>query len=76
MILNEQLILEVAKGNPGAIVIIGRLQYFSKWYDMMQWCRDNLVGEYLWMKYKDDFHYDIMALGNFIQEQMSAAKKQ
>ena len=68
--ISNRLILEVAKGNVGALRVIKELMYFSKWFEMMQWCASNLSGASLWKKYKDDFHYDIMKLGGFIQDEI------
>lgn len=66
----KKLALSVADGNPGALRVIDELLWFSKWFEMMQWCKSNLKGENLWMKYKDDFHCQSDLLGHWIQEQM------
>lgn len=67
----EQLVLDVARNNPGAITVIKELLWFTKWFDMMNWCKDNLNGSALWEKYKDEFHYDSTKLGYWIQDKMS-----
>ena len=66
----KQLVMDVAQGNPGAFRVIDELCYFTKWYDMMQWCKAHLSGADLWEKYKDDFHEEWHPLGEWIQRQM------
>lgn len=70
MMVSEDLIMSVGKGNPGAFVVIKELMWFTKWYQMMVWCKDNLSGADLWEKYKDIFHQDSNALGLWIEKEM------
>ena len=66
----EKIVISVSQGNPGALRVAMELMYFSKWYSMMQWCEKNLKGSDLWVKYKDVFHCDVIALGTWIQLEM------
>ena len=73
MIDNEtmKLITSVAQGNPGAMIVIRELMWFSKWFQMMCWADEaGLTGSKLWEKYKDEFHQDWHALGEWMQEEM------
>ena len=72
----ENLILDVAKGNPGAITVIKGLMYFTKWHEMMKWCQSNLSGSNLWEKYKDTYHCDVLSLGKWIETQLTTTKEQ
>lgn len=66
-----QLVQNVAQGNPGALTVIRELCWFTRWYEMMCWCRaTGFVGPKIWEKYKDEFHQDWHALGEWMQEQM------
>lgn len=66
-----EMIHAVAEGNPGAMTVIRELMYFSKWSQMMYWCRaTGFVGPKIWEKYKDEFHQDWHALGEWMQEEM------
>lgn len=61
----------VGQGNPGAHSVVRMLCYFSRWYEMMEFCKETgLVGPALWLKYKDEFRQDWHALGEQIQVEM------
>ena len=68
----KDIAVKVADGNPGALRVIGELLWFTKWFKMMSWCKDNLKGPDLWEKYKDVYHGDSHKLGLWIQEQMKS----
>lgn len=66
----KNLVIEVSQGNPGALRVIDELLWFSDWYKMMTWCKENdLCVPNLWIKYKDEFHCDSFKLGNWINKQ-------
>lgn len=66
----KNLALNVADGNPGALRVVDELLYFTKWFEMMKWCKKNLKGSDLWVKYKDDFKCQSDKLGYWIQEKI------
>lgn len=67
----KKLAMDVAKGNPGALRVIDELLWYSDWFKMMQWCKENnMVGADLWMKYKDEFGQDVYKLGDWIKKQI------
>jgi hypothetical protein len=72
MELGMELVVEVAKGNPGALSVIKELAWFSRWFEIMTWCKDNLSGHLLWGKYKDEFHCNAINLGRWIETQIEA----
>ena len=72
----KQLCIDVAKGNPGALRVIDELTWFSNWYKMMVYCKKFCNGANLWMKYKDDFGCDIMALGDWLNNKLIEPKYQ
>jgi hypothetical protein len=66
----KQLALDVAKGNAGALRVIDELMWFTRWAEMMKWCKDNLSGTALWEKYKDECNCDYHRLGVWIEKEM------
>lgn len=67
----KKLALDVAKGNPGALTVIDQLLYYSDWFQMMEWCRDNgFTGSKLWEQYKDVFGQDFSMLADWIHKHM------
>lgn len=71
----KNLALDVSNGNMGALRVINELLHFTKWFEMMKWCKDNLTGAELWIKYKDEFNCDNNNLGKWIQEQIEKDNK-
>lgn len=62
---------DAAQGNPGAQTVIREFCWFTRWYEMMYWCRaTGFVGPKVWEKHKDEFHQDVHALGEWMQEHM------
>jgi hypothetical protein len=52
----QQLVIDVMDGNPGALVIIQRLMYFSTWGSLLYHLKmQGLVGSKLWRVVKDDY---------------------
>lgn len=67
----QDLILEVAQGNPGALTVIRELQWFSRWEKMLRYFKEiGLVGGELWAKYKDEYHQSIHDFGHAIDKEM------
>lgn len=70
-----ELINEVVAGHPGAYIAQEKLQYHTKWFDMMVWLNENkYVGIKLWEVYKDQFKENLFAMGIWIEEQMTDDK--
>lgn len=71
------LAIAVGNGNPGALRVIDELLWFSDWFKMMEWCRDNgFTGSKLWEQYKDVFGQDFMMLGDWIKKHMWQDEKE
>lgn len=52
----QQLVIDVMDGNPGALMIIQRLMYFSTWGSLLYHLKmQGLVGSKLWRVVKDDY---------------------
>jgi hypothetical protein len=52
----QQLVIDVMDGNPGALMIIQRLMYFSTWEPLLHHLKmQGLVGSKLWRVVKDDY---------------------
>jgi hypothetical protein len=67
----QNLILEVAQGNPGAITVIRELQWFSRWEKMLRYFKETgLVGGALWAKFKDEYHQSIHDFGHAIDKEI------
>lgn len=64
---------EVMQGNPGALTVLVRLQHRSRWIEMVEWLKDNgYCGSLLWVLFKDIFHQDLYAMGDFIVLMMNS----
>ncbi len=73
----QKLIMEVGAGNPGAYTVIQKLQWFTKWYDMMLWLKKHeIVGGKLWELYKDKYHESWGELGKMIEGGMRYDRSQ
>lgn len=71
-----KLIYEVSQGNPGALTVIKRLEWYSKWFEMLRWFKKhNVVGGEIWAKYKDEYHQDIDKFARWLQEEMDKDKE-
>lgn len=67
----SELIMEVSKGNPGALTVIKRLEWYSKWFELIKFMKKiDLVGGEIWAKYKDEFHQDIDKFERWLEEEM------
>jgi len=72
----KQLILDITQGNLGAMRVVKELQWFSKWFDIMQYCKaEGIIGGKLWELYKDKYKYSAMALGEYLQDEMYKDKR-
>lgn len=60
----QQLVLHVADGNPGALLVIRRLMYFAMWYPVLDHLKtEGLIGSRLWQVVKDDYRQNWMQFG-------------
>lgn len=67
-----ELIIEIAEGNPGAITVIKKLEWYSKWFEMIQYMKKiGLTGSKIWISYKDTFHQDIDKFANYLRQGMA-----
>lgn len=67
----EDLIKEVAQGNPGALTVIRELQWFSRWEKMLRFFSETrLTGGKLWAKVADEYHHDFHAFGSAVDKEM------
>lgn len=70
-----EMIMDVAQGNPGAIRVIRELQWFTKWYEIMKYCKKKgIVGDKLWIMYKDEFECNSHDLGRKLEKDMYAER--
>jgi hypothetical protein len=52
----RQLVLDVMDGNPGALLIIRRLMYFTSWYLLLCHLKaQEVIGSRLWQVVKDEY---------------------
>ena len=66
-----KLAIELAEKNPGALVVLRDLQWFSKWPDMLRWFdRNDIRGGKIWALYKDDHNQDLHRFGDWVLEQI------
>jgi hypothetical protein len=66
----QQLVMDVMDGNPGALMIIQRLMYFSTWYPLLYHLKmQGLIGSELWRVVQDDYAEDWCRFG---QAQLAA----
>ena len=67
----QQLVMDVMDGNPGALVIIQRLMYFSTWGPLLGHLKmQGLVGSELWRVVRDDYAEDWCRFGQAQLTQM------
>jgi hypothetical protein len=60
----QQLVIDVMDGNPGALVIIQRLMYFSTWCSLLHHLKmRGLTGSELWRVVQDDYAEDWCRFG-------------
>lgn len=65
------LIKEVVADHPGAYVVQTKLQWYTRWYHMMLWLKNNgYVGVKLYELYSDRFNENFMDLGKWITNEM------
>jgi len=65
----QQLVIDVMDGNPGALMIIQRLMYFSTWCLLLHHLKmQGLIGSELWRVVQDDYNQDWR---RFAQTQLS-----
>lgn len=66
-----KLVYEVCQGNPGALSVLKKLEWYSHWFEMMQYMKKiGLVGPNIWIKYKDEYHENIDKFAQDIEFQM------
>jgi hypothetical protein len=66
----RQLVLDVMDGNPGALLIIRRLMYFTSWYLLLCHLKaQKLIGSRLWQVVKDEYdeNWTQFACDQFVQ---------
>lgn len=74
--VSEQLIMDVSKGNFGALKIIKDMMYYAKWWDMMKLLeKRSIVGEKLYLKVTDEFNGDFMKFGDYLKGELQNGKK-
>ncbi len=60
----QQLVMDVMDGNPGALMIIQRLMYFSTWCPLLNHLKmQGLTGSKLWRIVQDDYAEDWCRFG-------------
>lgn len=60
----QQLVMDVMDGNPGALIIIQRLRYFSTWGLLLYHLKmQGLIGSKLWRVVQDDYAEDWCRFG-------------
>ena len=73
---SKDIVLKVAAGNPGALEVTQRLQWFSKWLLILYWLeRNDFVGARLWELYKDKFKSNAQDLGKWVSHEMLEEKR-
>ena len=66
--MNEELILKIAEGNPGALTVITQLMWYRNWEEMLNWMfKTGLTGSKIWEKYKDEYHESWSDFGDWVQ---------
>lgn len=66
-----EIVKDVAQGNPGALTVIDKLQWFSNWEEMLAYLKKkDLVGPKLWEKVSDQYKLNFDAFGKDIEEEM------
>lgn len=67
----EEKIKLIVQGNPGALTVVSRLQWYTLWHEMLDYIIQNKwIGGELWSVYKDTYHEDLHAFGDMLQEQI------
>ncbi|ETW94076.1 MAG: hypothetical protein ETSY1_36420 [Candidatus Entotheonella factor] len=67
----QQLVMDVMDGNPGALMIIQRLMYFSTWGRLLSHLKmQGLIGSKLWRVVQDDYAEDWCRFGQVQLAQM------
>lgn len=71
-----KLILEVVQGNPGAITVIKKLEWYRLWFEMIRHLhKHGPKGGELWALYKDVHHQDIDRLARDLEARMAKEKE-
>lgn len=71
-----QAILTVTAGNPGAMTVIKKLEWFSKWHEMVYHLEEHGPrGDELWSLYKDEYHQDIFKLGDELENRLAKDRR-
>ena len=67
----NKLLKQVTANNPGAWTVVTRLQWYTKWFEILKHLVEiDLVGGRLWARYKDDYHQDLSAFGDALIEEI------